>query len=259
MSVDIDMQSYAGANLDPAAGGQQVVDTNSYQQEVGEYQEQLDLNPSVKTEVIDQQEPNINPQAENFRALREEVDRIKAEREAEKREHQLQLDMLRANLAQQHQQAPQPQVQERQFLDGMKEEDIPTVGELRKEWAQKEQMYQARLEELQVAQQHSDYAEVLDKYLTPLVKQKPHLAEVIRNSTNKASVAYELGLMAKQAQERMVDTTRNENAQRIVENSKKPGTLSQAGGQGALSKADYFASMSDQEFMKFASRNLEGI
>ena len=65
--------------------------------------------------------------------------------------------------------------------------------------------------------------------------------------------------MAQQAQEHQMAATRNENAQRIVENAKKPGTLSQAGGQGALSKADYFASMSDQEFMRMASKNLEGI
>jgi hypothetical protein len=65
--------------------------------------------------------------------------------------------------------------------------------------------------------------------------------------------------MAQQMQAQKVETTRNENAQRIVDNSKKPGTLSQAGGQSTLSKADYFASMSDQEFMKMATRNLEGI
>ena len=54
-------------------------------------------------------------------------------------------------------------------------------------------------------------------------------------------------------------TQKSENAQRIVENARKPGTLSQGGGQAALSKADYFASMSDAEFMKMATRNLEGI
>jgi hypothetical protein len=49
------------------------------------------------------------------------------------------------------------------------------------------------------------------------------------------------------------------NAQRIVENARKPGTLAQAGGQSALSKADYFATMSDAEFMKMASKHLDTI
>lgn len=258
MSFDIDMQSYAGEVRGPAAGDQSVVDTNSYQ-EVPEHavQEEL-LDQPVNDQVESQPDAsNGNPQAEHFRALREEVDRIKAEKEAEKREYQLQLDMLRANLAQQ--QNPKPQFQERKFLDGMKEDDIPNVGELRREWEQKESQYQARLEELQIAQQYPDYAEVMEKYLSPLVKQKPHLVEGIQGARNKALYAYELAKMAQQMQERQSAPIKNENAQRMVENSKKPGTLSQAGGQSALSKADYFASMSDQEFMKFASKNFDGI
>jgi len=259
MSFDIDMQKYAGEVSDPAAGDQRIVDTNSYQQEVEEYPAQKELlDPPIEGEK-QQDALNINPQAEHFRALREEVDRIKAEREVEKREHQLQLDMLRANVDRQQPPIQQSHPQERRFLDGMKEEDIPNVGELRREWEQKEQVYQSRLEELQVAQQHSDYAEVLDKYLAPLIRQKPHLAEGIHNSSNKALMAYELGKMAQQMQERPVASTINENAQRIVENSKKPGTLSGSGGQGALSKADYYASMSDQEFMRMAGRHLEQI
>lgn len=252
MSFDIDMQDYAGASKEPAAAVQQV-DTNSYQEEVSGYPaETVAPDDSVKTEPVE--EPS--KQELNFRALTQEVDRMKAERESEKREYQLQLDMLRANMAQQNQPT---QHEERKFLHGMKEDDIPNVGELRKEWDQKESMYQSRLEELQVAQQHSDYAEVMEKYLGPLVKQKPYLVEGIQGARNKAQYAYELGKMAQQIQDHQVVATKSENAQRMVENSRKPGTLSQAGGQGALSKADYFASLSDQEFMKMASRNLEGI
>jgi hypothetical protein len=246
------METYAGASIEPAAAVQQT-DTNSYQQEASEYP----VDESLLDKPAEQAaEPEPSKQELNFRALTQEVDRMKAEREAEKKEYQLQLDMLRANLEQQH--APKVQ-QERKFLDGMKEEDIPNVGELRREWENKEAVYQARLEELQVAQQYPDYAEVMEKHLSPLVKQKPHLIEGIQGARNKALFAYELGKMAQQMQGQKVEVTRSENAQRIVENAKKPGTLSQAGGQGALSKADYYASMSDQEFMRMASRNLEGI
>ena len=112
---------------------------------------------------------------------------MKAERESEKREYQLQLDMLRANLEQRQPNAPSAPRQERQFLDGMKEDDIPNVGELRREWDQKEAMYQSRLEELQVAQQHPDYAEVIEKFALPLVQKKPHLAEGIQGSRTKHS------------------------------------------------------------------------
>ena len=256
MSIDIDIKSYAGEKDDSAAENQ-VVDTNSYQQEAQEYPANLESNEQPSAVQTPPAPPNANPQSEHFRALREEVDRIKAEREAEKREHQLQLDLLRANMAPQAQHPHQPQ--ERKFLDGMKEDDIPNVGELRREWDQKESMYQARLEELQFAQSHPDYAEVLEKFVAPLVKQKPHLARGIQGSDHPSLMAYELGKMAQQAQERQAAATVNENAQRIVDNAKKPGTLSQAGGQSALSQADYYASMSDRDFMKIANRNLEGI
>ncbi len=252
MSIDIDMETYAGATQEPAAAVQQ--DTNSYQQDANEYPVDEGL-LDKPAEQAAESEPS--KQELNFRALTQEVDRMKAEREAEKKEYQLQLDMLRANMAQQN--AAHNPPQERKFLDGMKEEDIPNVGELRREWEQKEAQYQSRLEELQVAQQYPDYAEVMEKHLSPLVKQKPHLIEGIQGARNKALYAYELGKMAQQMQGQKVEATRSENAQRIVENAKKPGTLSQAGGQGALSKADYYASMSDQEFIRMASRNLEGI
>lgn len=260
MSFDIDMQSFAGVK-DPVAVDQ-VVDTNSYRESDQDYpvdQSLLEVAPVSKPGHLEDKEPQSesNPQAENFRALREEIDRIKTEREAEKRDHQVQMEMLRANIQQQYQKPPEPK--SNRMFDGMKDDDVPNVAELRQEWGRKEANYQERLEELQVQQMHPDYAEVIEKFALPLVKSKPHLAEGIQGASNKALFAYELGKMAQQMQTQKVETTRNENAQRMVDNSKKPGTLSQAGGQAALSKADYFASMSDQEFMKMATRNLEGI
>lgn len=254
MSSDIDLQKYTGASSDPAAVDQKV-DSNSYQQEAGEYPSHPELMaPSPEAAKEAPEAEALNPQAENFRALRDEVDRIKAQQEAEKKEYQLQLDMLRANLAKQ---APrQPEQAPKQMFDGMKDEDVPNVAELRKEWAEREYNYQARLEELQVQQAHPDYAEVIEKYALPLVQQKPHLAEGLRGASNKALFAYELGMMAKQMQGTPAQHTPTNNAAKIVENARKPGTLSQAGGQSVLSKADYYASMSDKEFLALAEKNL---
>ena len=262
MSIDIDMESYAGAPNGPAAVDQPDT-TNSYGQEE-EYpvqkelleqpvQEDLQREAEVKPE-----EPVINPQSEHFRALRDEVDRIKTEREAEKKEHQLQLDMLRANIAR-NEQPKTPEPSTKQMFEGLKDDDIPNVAEFRREWEQRETQYKAQLEELQVQQSHPDYVEVLQKFVGPLIQQKPHLAESIRRSSNPALAAYDMGKMAQMAQQvqPVIEAPKvNENAQRMVENSKKPGTLSQAGGQSVLSKADYFASMSDAEFYKMAQKNL---
>jgi hypothetical protein len=209
-------------------------------------------------------------QAYNFAALREEVDRMKSEREAERKEYQAQMEMLRVNMAQKT--SPTQAKEERKFLDGMRDDDVPSVAELRREFEQREAAYVSRLNELQVVQQHPDYAEVIQNYTSKIVQNEPDALEVIQKSANPALTAYKMGkkeqriaeLEAKlqghtsqtqQPQQPQI----SENAKRIVANSKKPGTLSQAGGQGALSKADYYASMSDEEFAKFASKQLESI
>lgn len=265
MSADFDMKNFSGEVDDPAAVGQQL-DSNSYQQEVNEgllFPEMQEASTTPQEPVTNQVEEQISKQELNFKALREEVDRIKAERETERRDHQLQLDILRANA----QRPPETQYREPKMFDGMDESDVPNVREIRQAWQQKESEYQSRIEELQVAQQHPDYAEVIEKFALPLVKDKPHLAEGIQGARNKALFAYELGKMAQHMQIAQQtqsvasqDAPRKSlDAQRIVENARKPGTLSQAGGQGALSKADYYASMSDQEFMRMATRNLEEI
>lgn len=267
MSFDIDMKSFAGEVSDPAAVDQPIVDTNSYQQEVTEEftvpeLQEASKEPTLEEPVKNQVDEQLSKQELNFKALREEVDRIKAERETERREHQLQIDMLRANIGQKQQEAP---AQTKKMFDGMADDDVPNVREIRHAWEQRESEYQSRIEELQIAQQYPDYAEVIEKYALPLVKQKPHLAEGIQGARNKALYAYELGKLAQQMQQTPPPPVapqaplKSMEAQRIVENARKPGTLSQAGGQSVLSKADYYASMSDQEFIKFASRNLDGI
>jgi len=256
MSYDIDMKKLSGEDFSPAAVDE-VVDSNSYGQETPDYPVQKELLDQPERQMNKAVQADSNPQAENFRAFREEVDRMKVEREQEKREFQLQIEMLRANLANKHTQNPEQQ--ERKFLDGMDENDIPNVAELRREFSQREAAYESRIEELQVAQSHPDYAEVIEKYAVPLVRQKPHLAEGLMGARNKALFAYELGKMAQQMQTPQVEPQRSESAQRMVENSRKPGTLSQSGGQGALSKADYYASMSDREFMQMANHHLEQI
>lgn len=247
------MQNYSG-EMDSDAESH-LVESNSFQQEVNE---EFLVNPELSQEIAQQQTEQPSKQELNFKALREEVDRLKAERESEKRDYQLQMDMLRSNMnnAQVHRQEEAP----KKMFDGMRDDDIPNVAELRKEWEQRESNYQARLEEMQVQQTYPDYAEVLEKYTKPLMNQKPHLVSSLRGADNKALFAYELGKMAQQAtQSQSVTPPQSENAKRIVENSRRPGTLSSAGGQSTLSQADYYASMSDSEFVKFASRHLNGI
>jgi hypothetical protein len=272
MTIDMKEFNFTGESQDPAAEGQQIL-TNSYQEEFTNEEFPLIkdlLEPPVaeqpKAEIAQEAAPEEPSKQElNFRALREEVDRIKAERD----EFKQNIELLKANSRQQEQYRPAPPEPERKLFDGMDDGDIPNVAEIRKAWETREAEYLGRIEELSVAQQHSDYAEVLEKYTAPLIRQKPHLVEGIQGARNKALFAYELGKLY-QNQQQVVSTpppsqqvqqptSPSATAQRIVENSRRPGTLSSSGGQGALSKADFIATMSDRDFMEMATKHLDQI
>jgi hypothetical protein len=250
MSQDIDMQSYTGV-IDQVAEGQEVFE-QEVQQDTGALQGD-DIGGSAGTTQPTDPDP-LSDKEMNFRAIREQLDQMKQERDELVREHRLQVDLLRANL-----QPKQVEPEAPKAFKGMNDDDIPSVADLRRELASREDAYRTRIEELEFQQSHPDYSEVLNKYLAPLVKEKPYLAREIQNSQSPSAMAYELAKLAEQARGNQMTTEpkKNANAQRIVENARKPGTLSQAGGQGALSKADYYESMSDEDFYRLASKNLE--
>lgn len=262
--MSIDMKEYAGELETPAAVEQQ---SESNQYDAQSLKEELGLPDIPKqeahVEATTLQEPTPEPSAQelNFKALSDSVEKLKAEKEAEKREYQLQLDMLRANLSKQK----EPATQERKMFDGMEDTDVPNVGELRKAWQERENAYNEKIEELQVANMHPDYAEVLGKYGKHLAETDPVFIQGIRGAENKALFAYkyakreqELQTLreAHKTQSASAPTQKSMDAQRMVENSRKPGTLAQVGGQSVLSKTDYYANMSDGEFMKMASKYL---
>jgi hypothetical protein len=252
--VTIDMKNYAGDVEAPAAEEQQVQIPDQQEAPEAPPVEQAQEQATAPEAAPPPPVPQEQPQERNFKALASEVERLKAERENDRRDYQLQMEMMRANLAPKQEPAPQ------KMFSGMEDSDIPNVKEIRGEWDRREAEYQQRIEELQVAQKYPDYAEVVEKFALPLVKEKPHLAEGIQGARNKALFAYELGKMAQQMKQQQVQaqpaTPPSVTAQKIVENSRKPVSLAAAGGQGVLSKADYYANMSDEQFMKLASKNL---
>lgn len=264
--MTIDMKNFTGEVQPPAAVEQQQ-STNSYQSEQ-EYPAVLspveDAAPSeVAPQQPEQPPAKEDPQALNFRSLQDSVERLKAERETEKREHQLQLDMLRANFVQKQQVQEAPP---KKMFDGMEDGDVPNVGELRRAWNEREHAYNEKIEELQVANKYPDYAEVLTKHGKHLAETDPAFIQGIRGAENKALFAYQYAKREARLQELESQVKNNApqaspsvNAQKIVDNARKPGTLAQAGGQSVLSKADYFETMSDADFMKMASKHLEGI
>jgi hypothetical protein len=103
---------------------------------------------------------------------------------------------------------------------------------------------------------------MVTQHVPQLTSKNPIFAEMIQNSSNPYEAAYllaELNSKAAQTVPQYSPPMNNGNGQRALANAQKPQTLSSVGGQGQLSSADYYASMSDEDFMKIAGRNLANI
>lgn len=223
----------------------------------------IDAGSALTSEAEVASEHESNPQAENFKALREEV-RLKKEKldemerlRNEDREYfQKQLEELKSS----QRQHSQPEPKKQRIFEGMESDYVPSVGEIESALERHDRSIREQMEEMSVMQKYPDYHDVLQKDLVPLIKEKPHLAQMINSSPNKALAAYELGMMARSTkQSAPKDISGAERAQRIVQNSQKPMNVAQVGGSSAISKADYYASMSDADFLKLAQKNLSQI
>lgn len=192
----------------------------------------------------------------NFRALREELAQIKEDRDRLRGD----FEDLRRNQVQR-----QPEPPRKRAIDDINSDDLITGAQLKQAMAEREAEYQLMLGELQVKSQYSDYDEVTAKYGVPLIEKEPDLAQGFLAAPNKAAYLYKIGKLAMNADRQpepvmQAPVQPSRDAQRMVENSRKPGTLSNAvGGAGNLSKADYYATMSDAEFHAFINKNLEQI
>ncbi len=103
---------------------------------------------------------------------------------------------------------------------------------------------------------------MVTQHVPQLTSKNPIFAEMIQNSSNPYEAAYLLAELTSKVAQTVPEQrpmSQNMNGQRALNNASKPQTLASVGGQGQLSAADYYASMSDEDFMKIAGRNLANI
>ena len=217
----------------------------------------------VQSEEI--QEPVVENQAleqdsdkeMNFKAIREQLAQLKEER-----------DWLRSEFANKKNEYREPEAPRERYEDKIADDDFITGAQLKQSLQQKEAEYQKQLEqqelylqELKVKSQHSDYDEVTAEYGLPLIEKEPDLAQGFLASKNKAAYLYKIGHMAMMADKGKSGNAPQqrpaEAARRMIENSRKPGTLSSdVGGASQISKAEYYATMSDEDFYSLVQKNM---
>lgn len=223
-----------------------------------EAQNNLDMGQAVvdplNTGAVNQPEvaAQLSEQQLNFRALREEVARMKEEREYWKgqadayskipvRQEPTQQDVLSA-------------------LDWDDSKDVKKAFDaIRSENVRLREEIKDALTAIETKTQRQDWNKMVTQHVPQLTSTNPIFAEMIQKVSNPYEAAYLLAeLNAKATQNQNVGQSQN-NGQRAIANANKPQTLASIGGQGQLSSADYYASMSDEDFMKIAARNLANI
>ena len=174
---------------------------------------------------------------------------------ASRQEMQDELRMIKDHLSLLQSNQSQTQSTKKDEFDNMDDGDVLTVGEAKKFISKLNNQHQMSIEELRMAQKYPDYQQVISKYLPEVIKTNPGL----RNSLQKTQdyeLAYYLAKNSDSYRDQNKRSKKSADAQRIVENSQKMGTLSSVGSSSPISLAKRYKDMSDSDFKNLVSKNL---
>ena len=182
------------------------------------------------------------------------LDALQAER-AERQKLQDEVKMMRDHMSllqsSQSQSRPQPKDE---FAD-LSDDDVLTVKDFKRFMGSKEQKFDMSIKELRMTQKYNDYQDVVTRYLPEVLKQNPGLQQTLVTSQDY-ELAYYLAKNSDSYKAQNKKTAKNADAQRIVENSMKAGSLSSVGETSPINNAKQYKRMSDDEFRKVAQQNL---
>lgn len=214
-----------------------------------------------ETEVIDSGEQveaaapvddvSSEPVEQTHEAQKVPLDALQAER-AERQRLQEEIREVRENLAllrtSQKVEAPKDD------LNNLADDDVFTVGEAKKFLGQMNSNYQMSLQEIKMMQKHPDYQETVTKYLPEVLKQNPGLRKTLEQ-TQDFELAYYLAKNSDSFKASNKSAKKNADAERIVQNANRAGSLSSVGHTSPISEAKRYKDMSDSEFRDLMGRN----
>lgn len=199
----------------------------------------------------------LSEQQQNFRALREEVSKMQSERDYWRG----QADAYAKVPLRQPESAEPSKEDAYSALDWEDSRDVHKAFDaIRNENIRLREEVKDALTAIETKTTRQDWNSMVTQHVPQLTKTNPIFAEMIQKASNPYEAAYLLAeLNARANQPAQPSAPDYSNGHRALANAQKPQTLSSVGGQGQLSAADYYASMSDEDFMKVASRNLANI
>ena len=203
---------------------------------------------AAEPEFFEQEQPQAEQQAEMV-----PVTALQAERR-ERQQLQDQMKMMQDHMSlMQANQARQPAQQDE--MDGMSDDDVLTVGEAKKFMSKLDSQYKMNINELKMTQKYPDYQNIVTQYLPDVLKQNPSLRESLINSQDY-ELAYYLAKNSDSYKKNHKQVKQNADAERIVQNAQRAGSLSSVGQTSPMSEAKRYKDMSDADFKKQAQKNL---
>lgn len=191
-------------------------------------------------------------QSEGIQGNHVPLEALQAER-AQRQQLQEELRVIKDHIA--LMQANQPKQQQAAEDDGLSEDDVLTVRDLKRILSKKESEYQTSLKELKISQKYPDYEQVVTQYLPDVIKQNPWLRENLRQ-TQDYEMAYYLAKNSEAYKSSQKKTKQNADAQRIVQNATQVGSLSSMGSTSPVNQAKRYRDMADDDFRKLVNKNM---
>lgn len=213
--------------------------------------------PNVSGDHTEAAAPVATAEAEHEPAVQERnvpLDALQAER-AERQKLQDELRMMKDHLSLMQANQSQPQAQAKDDFDGLSEDDVLTVKDLKRALGEKEKQFQMSIQELRMTQKYPDYQQIVTQYLPDVLKQNPGLRESLSKSQDY-ELAYYLAKNSDAYKSQSKSAKKNADAERIVQNANRAGSLSSVGQTSPISEAKRFKDMSDDEFKKTVQKNL---
>ena len=149
----------------------------------------------------------------------------------------------------------QQQPVQKDELDGLSDDDVLTVGEAKKFMSKINNQYSSNISELRMQQKYPDYQQIISKYLPEVIKTNPSIRDSLEK-TQDYELAYYLAKNSENYKAENKKTKKNADAERIVQNAGRSGSLSSVGQTSPISQAKRYKSMSDADFKKVMNTNL---